>query len=62
MRRRYDLCDTDHGVFAGAKLAGLLISWVFHIQQSLEFTQNGVNAKKKQNTSTEDAEYMLAEF
>lgn len=46
-----DLCEFNHGMIVGARLAGLSISGVlisrdFHIPVSGVFTQNGVKEKK----------------
>ena len=52
MGKKCDRSDFDCGLIFGARWAGLsisetayLISWDFHAQKSLEFTQN----KKKKN-------------
>ena len=47
MRRKCDLSDFDRGMIVGARQGGLsiseklLISWDFHTQQSVDFTQSG---------------------
>lgn len=48
MGKNYDVSDFDHSIVVGAR--HLLLFWDFHMQQSLEITQNEV---KNTNISSE---------
>lgn len=50
VKKKCDLCDTDFGMDAGIKWAGLIIADLLgfshtHTQRTLEFTENGVKTK-----------------
>ena len=48
MGKKYHLSDLDHGMIVDARQGGLsiLISWDFHMQQTLEIRENGAKKTK----------------